>query len=46
MGRLFFIRDRELVSSNISMSRSVVFSGGLETEECHFLKIGLEMNLY
>jgi hypothetical protein len=35
MDRLFFIQDRELISSCIFMGRVDVFSGGLKTEKCH-----------
>jgi hypothetical protein len=46
MDPLILIRDQKLVSNGISMSRVVVFSGGLETEECHFIRMVLEIDLY
>jgi hypothetical protein len=45
MGRSLLLRDRELVSSDISTGQDVVFSG-LVAEDCSFLSMGLEVNLY
>jgi hypothetical protein len=35
MGRSFFIRDRELVSSDVFMGQIDVFFGSVEVGECH-----------
>jgi hypothetical protein len=34
------------VSTDISMGRVAVFCDGFEAEEYHFLKMGLEVDLY
>jgi hypothetical protein len=46
MGQSLFIRDGQLVPSDISMSQVAVFSGGMVPEECHFLRMKLVMDLY
>jgi hypothetical protein len=46
MNRSLLIRDRRLVSSGISIVLVAVFVGGLVVEECPFLRMKLEVDLY